>query len=33
MLDKVDPIEFRKNIAAIAALAYILADMPDRLDE
>jgi len=33
MLDKVDPIEFRKNIAAIAALAYVLADMPDRLDE
>jgi len=33
MLDKVDPIEFRKNIAAIAALAYVLADMPDRLDD
>lgn len=33
MLDKVDPIEFRKNIAAIAALAYVLADMPGRLDE
>ena len=30
-LDKVDPIEFRKNIASLAVMTYILADMPGRL--
>jgi hypothetical protein len=32
-LDKVDPVEFRKNIAALAVMAYVLADMPARLGE
>lgn len=30
-LDKVDPIAFRKNVAALAVMAYILADMPAKL--
>ncbi|HWH82320.1 MAG TPA: M20/M25/M40 family metallo-hydrolase [Burkholderiaceae bacterium] len=30
-LDKVDPVEFRKNIASLAVMAYVLADMPERL--
>jgi hypothetical protein len=30
-LDKVDPVEFRKNIAALAVMSYVLADMPGRL--
>ena len=30
MLDKVDPVELRKNVAALAALVYLVADMPDR---
>ena len=30
-LDKVDPEEFRKNIAALAVMSYVLADMPERL--
>lgn len=30
-LDKVDPVEFRKNIAVLAVMAYVLADMPERL--
>ena len=30
-LDKVDPQDFRKNIALLAVLAYVLADMPGRL--
>lgn len=33
MLDKVDPIELRKHVAAIAVLAYVLADMPERLGD
>lgn len=33
MLDKVDPIELRKHVAAIAVLAYVLADMPARLGD
>ena len=33
MLAKVDPLELRKNIAAIAVMAYVLADMPERLVE
>jgi hypothetical protein len=31
MLDKVDPVELRRNVAAIAVLAWVLADMPERL--
>jgi hypothetical protein len=30
-LDKVDPVEFRKNIASLAVMTYILADMPETL--
>jgi Zn-dependent M28 family amino/carboxypeptidase len=30
-LDKVDPQEFRKNIASLAVMTYVLADMPERL--
>jgi carboxypeptidase Q len=32
-LDKVDPVELRRCTAALAVLAYVLADMPDRLGE
>ena len=31
MLDKVDPVELRKNVAALAVMVYVLADMPERL--
>lgn len=30
-LDKVDPEDFRKNIAVLSVLAYVLADMPGQL--
>ncbi len=30
-LDKVDPEDFRKNVASLAVMTYILADMPERL--
>jgi hypothetical protein len=30
-LDKVDPEDFRKSVAAMAVMSYILADMPDKL--
>jgi hypothetical protein len=30
-LDKVDPEDFRKSVAALAVMSYILADMPERL--
>ena len=30
-LDKVDPQDFRKNVASLAVMTYVLADMPDRL--
>jgi len=30
-LDKVDPDDFRKNIAGLAVMSYVLADMPGRL--
>ncbi len=30
-LDKVDPAEFRKSVAALAVLSFVLADMPERL--
>jgi hypothetical protein len=32
-LDKVDPEELRQNVAAMAVLAYVLAEMPGRLDD
>ncbi len=32
-LDKIDPENLRKNIAAMAIVAYVLADMPGRLGE
>jgi hypothetical protein len=31
-LDKVDPDDFRKNLAAMAVMGYVLADMPERLN-
>jgi carboxypeptidase Q len=31
MLDKVDPVELRKNVAAMAVLIYVLAEMPGTL--
>ena len=31
MLDKVDPVELRKNVAAMAVMIYLLADMPGTL--
>ena len=31
MLDKVDPIELRKNVAALAVMLYVLAEMPEDL--
>ena len=30
-LDKVNPDDFRKNVASLAVMSYILADMPERL--
>ena len=30
-LDKVDPTEFRKNVASLAVMTYVLADMPETL--
>ncbi len=30
-LDKVNPEDFRKNMAAMAVMGYVLADMPERL--
>ncbi|MDE3166043.1 MAG: M20/M25/M40 family metallo-hydrolase, partial [Acidobacteriota bacterium] len=30
-LDKVDPQDFRKNVAALAVMGYVLADMPGRV--
>jgi len=30
-LDKVDPDDFRKSVAALAVMSYILADMPEKL--
>jgi len=32
-VDKIDPREFRQNIAALAVMAYVLADMPERPGE
>jgi carboxypeptidase Q len=33
MVDKVDPEELRKNVAAMAVMAYVLADMPGHIDD
>jgi hypothetical protein len=30
-LDKVDPEDFRKSVAALAVMSYVLADMPEKL--
>ena len=30
-LDKVDPLDFRKNVASLAVMGYVLADMPGKL--
>ncbi len=30
-LDKVNPVDFNKNVASLAVMTYILADMPERL--
>jgi hypothetical protein len=30
-LDKVNPEDFRKNIAALAVMSFVLADMPGKL--
>ena len=30
-VDKVDPVELSQNVAVMATVAYILADMPERL--
>jgi Zn-dependent M28 family amino/carboxypeptidase len=30
-LDKVNPEEFRRNLASLAVMGYVLADMPGRL--
>lgn len=32
MMDKVDPVELRRNVAAMAVMAYVLADMPGTLE-
>jgi len=32
-VDKIKPEEFQQNVAALAVLSYVLADMPDRLIE
>jgi hypothetical protein len=31
--DKIVPQEFRANVASLAVLSYVLADMPERLSE
>jgi Zn-dependent M28 family amino/carboxypeptidase len=31
-VDKINPEDFRLNVAAMAVMSYVLADMPDRLD-
>jgi carboxypeptidase Q len=31
MMDKVDPVELRKNVAVLAVMVYVLADMPEPL--
>ena len=31
--DKIVPLEFRQNVAALAVLSYVLADMPERIGD
>jgi hypothetical protein len=31
-LDKVDPADLAANVAAVASLVYVVADLPDRID-
>ena len=31
-VDKIDPVEMAKSAAAVAVMAYVVADMPDRLE-
>jgi carboxypeptidase Q len=33
MMDKIDAVELRKNVAALAVVAWVLADMPGRLGD
>jgi carboxypeptidase Q len=30
-IDKVDPVELSKNVAAMAVMAFVIADMPERM--
>ncbi len=32
-LDKIDPADFRKSVAALAVLSYVLAEMPEKLTD
>jgi carboxypeptidase Q len=32
-IDKIDPVEMAKCAAAVAVMAYVVADMPQRLGE
>jgi carboxypeptidase Q len=32
-LDKIDPADFRKSVAALAVLSFVLADMPEKLTD
>jgi len=32
-LDKVDPLELKQNVAVLAAVAYVLADMPTPIGQ
>ena len=31
-IDKVSPVDFKKAVAMLAVMGYVLADMPERLD-
>jgi len=31
-IDKIDPVDFKKAVAMLAVMGYVLADMPERLD-
>ncbi len=31
-VDKLDPIDVARSVAAVAVMAYVAADLPDRLD-
>ena len=32
-VDKIDPMDLAKNVAAIAVMAYVVADLPQRLGD